>query len=130
MLHESKFSIHCLKRQKNMKNICDCSQILSLMGWKSSRAGLYCSHSKTGRRTSKENADSRVTKMKVTRKTKHLFRSYSVCFYRDMLPPIIDSGRLLMLRVLYTSGAFLVTSWKPVLCHQIGVASRWLQSAA
>lgn len=40
-----------------------------------------------------ENADSHVTKLKVTGKTKHLFRSYSVCFYRDMLPQIIDSGR-------------------------------------
>lgn len=43
--------------------------------------------------TSKENADSRMTKLKVTGKTKHLFRSYSVCFYRAMLPRIIDSGR-------------------------------------
>ena len=62
--------------------------------------------------------------------TKHLFRSYSVCFYRDMLPPIIDSGRRLMLRVLYTSGDFLVASKKPVLGHQLRVASRWLQSVA
>lgn len=34
-----------------------------------------------------------MTQLKVTGKTKHLFRSYSVCFYRDMLPRIIDSGR-------------------------------------
>lgn len=40
----------------------------------------------------KEDADSYVTKLSGTGKTKHLFRSYSVCFYRDMLPQI-DSGR-------------------------------------
>lgn len=33
-----------------------------------------------------------MTKLKVTGKTKHLFRRYSVYFYRDMLPQIIDSG--------------------------------------
>lgn len=79
---------------------------------------------------SKENADSCMTKLKVTEKTKHLFRSYSVCFYRDMLPQIIDSGWSLMLRVLYTSGAFLIASWRCVLCHQVRVASGWLQSVA
>ena len=42
---------------------------------------------------SRGNADSHMTKLKVTGKTKHLFRSYSVCFYRAMLPQIIDSGR-------------------------------------
>lgn len=71
-----------------------------------------------------------MTKLKVREKTKHLFRSYSVCFYRDMLPQIIDSGWSLMLRVLYTSGSFLVASWRRVLCHQVWVASGWLQSAA
>ena len=43
--------------------------------------------------TSEENADSYVTKLKVIGKTKHLFRRYSVYFYRDMLSQIIASGR-------------------------------------
>lgn len=98
--------------------------------WIGNRLEQFFSYWKTGLPTAKENADSCVTMMIITGKTKHLFRSYSVCFYRDMLPPIIGSGRLLMLRVLYTSGVFLVTSRKPVLCHQTWVASRWRQSAA
>lgn len=44
-------------------------------------------------KTYKEDADSYMTKLNVTGKTKHLFRNYSVCFYRDRLPQIIDSGR-------------------------------------
>lgn len=80
--------------------------------------------------TWKENAASGMTKLKVTRKTKHLFRSYSVCFYRDTLPPIIDSGSLLMLRVLYTSGSFLLAPRKCIPCHRIRVASRWSWSTA
>lgn len=49
-----------------------------------------------------------MTKLKVTGKTKYLFRSYSVCFYRDMLSQITDAGRS-----VNAYGAVHIAVWSP-----------------
>lgn len=114
--------IHCLKRQKYETYLLLFLE-LSLDTLETVTSGCFLQLLKDGIPTSKENADSYMTKLKVTGKTKHLFRSYSVCFYRAMLPQILILEGSLMLTVLYTFGSVLTASWKPVLCYQIQPSS-------
>lgn len=90
-MNPSATDIHCFKKQKE-KPLLPFPDLIS-EGPENIVSGYLLQILRDWILTSKENADSHMTQLKVTGKTKHLFRSYSVCFYRDMLPRIIDSGR-------------------------------------
>lgn len=66
-----------------------------------------------------------MTKLKVIGKTKHLFRRYSVYFYRDMLSQIIASGRFVNAHSTIHISVYLTgISGKRCQQHQIQLPSR------